>query len=88
MNILANPASPIHLNGLALQFWELELNGTTGIISGNLKDESKLIPNQLMGVGAGAMPLSALLVGLYLEPIVIAVLVGLYVGYQCLVLLL
>ena len=80
MNILTNLTTPIHLNSLSIQLWELQLNGTTGISGRDLKLKLELILDKVMSIGADSVPFGTLLIGLDLEPVIITVFVSLDVG--------
>ena len=80
VNILTNLTTPIHLNSLSIQLWELQFNGTTGISGRDLKLKLELILDKVMSIGADSVPFGTFLIGFDLEPVIIAVFVGLDVG--------
>lgn len=86
--ILAYLPPPIHLNSLALELRQLQLNRTAGVGGGDLELELELVPDQVVHAGTGAGPGTALLVQrLDLEPVIVSLLVDLHVGDDCLQLL-
>lgn len=76
VNILTNLATSVHLDSFSVQLWELQLDGTAWVCGWDFKLELELILDQVMSVWADSVPLGALFVGLYFEPVIVAVFVG------------
>lgn len=76
MNVLANFSSSVHFDSFSIEFREFKFNRTTWVGGGDLEKEFKLVLDQVVGVGAGTLPLGAFFVGLNFEPVVVAVFVS------------
>lgn len=77
MNILTYFPPSIHFYRLPLKFGDFDLDGTAGIGGWDFKLEFELVPNEIMGVFAGAEPQLAFFLGFKFEPIIIALFIGL-----------
>jgi hypothetical protein len=80
VDVLAYFAPPVHLDGLALEFRQLQLDGGAGVRSRDFELETELVSHEVVGVGAHSLPLDSVLRWLNFEPVVVLLLVGLDVG--------
>lgn len=79
MYILAYFATPIHLNGLTLEFRQLQFDGAAGVGRRYFELQLELIPHQIVRIRAHPIPMNTILAGLHLEPVVVMQFVRFYI---------
>ena len=87
VNVKADFAAAVHFHGFAIKLGQLEFDWCIRVGSWNLKLQIKVIADEIVVEPALATPLGAVLVTLYLEPVIVILLVKLYVLNQRCVLL-
>ena len=77
MDILTNFPPSVHLDSLSFEFRQFQFDGGAGVGGWNIELQFELIADEVMSIGAGAFPASTVFEGLYFEPVVVLLLVGL-----------
>ena len=79
MDVKADFASPVHLDSLAVELRQLKVHWRVWVGRGDLKLECELPLDKVVDNPALACPLSAILVRLNLEPIIVLLLIHAHV---------